>query len=50
MSTESDIIEVVDEIVDDMNPPRIESEAERLGLTPEELLARVTAEALSRLA
>lgn len=45
---ENEITEVVDEIVDDMDPSRIESEAERLGLKAEDLLARVFAEARER--
>jgi hypothetical protein len=50
MTTEDDIAEVVDEIADDVNPPRLAGEAERLGITAEELLAKVTVEVLSRLA
>jgi hypothetical protein len=48
--TEEDIVEVVDEIADDVDPPRIEREADRLGLTPDELLNRVVTEVMTRLA
>jgi hypothetical protein len=50
MTTEDDITEVVDEIADDIDPPRLEREAERLGITADTLLARVTVEVLTRLA
>lgn len=49
MNNEEDIIEVVDEIADDIDPPRIEREANRLGITVEELLERVKKEILTRL-
>jgi len=49
MSNEADITEVVDELTDELDPIRIENEAERLGITAEELLHRITKETLSRL-
>jgi hypothetical protein len=47
---EQELIDVVDEIVDDLNPPRIESEAERLGVSITELMTRVVKELNARLA
>jgi hypothetical protein len=46
---EQEIMDVVDEFADALNPPVVESEAERLGLTVEELLRRVVAEVQERL-
>jgi hypothetical protein len=43
-----DLSEVVDEIVDDMDPLRLENEAERLGVTVVELIDRVAVEAKAR--
>lgn len=47
--SESDIIEIVDEIADDVDPVRIERAADRLGISPAELLKRVMAEVEARL-
>jgi hypothetical protein len=47
--SENDIVEVVDEIVDDMDPTRVESEAERLGITTDNLIDRCVHEMKSRL-
>lgn len=44
-----DISEIVDEIADDVDPVRIEREAERLGLKPEQLLDRVVNEVMARI-
>jgi hypothetical protein len=44
MSREDEIADVVDEIADEANPSLIVSEAERLGLTPDELINRVARE------
>lgn len=41
---EEDIIEVVDEIADQADPARIASEAERLGITTDDLIDRVAFE------
>jgi hypothetical protein len=41
MPAEQDIIDTVDEIVDDIDPVRIEREADRLGLSTDELIERV---------
>lgn len=49
MSNETDIVEAVDEIVDDLDVDRLEDEAERLGITPAVLLERVITEARARL-
>lgn len=49
MTNESDVGEVVDEIVDDLDVNRLEDEAERLGLKSAELLERVITEARARL-
>ena len=46
--SDDQIIEVVDEIADDVDPVRVEREAQRLGITVEELMHRVTVEILSR--
>lgn len=46
---DNDIVEVVDEIVDDLDPMRLEREAHRLALTTEQLLKRVIAETRARL-
>lgn len=48
MSNEDQITEVVDEIVDDLDPVRIENEAERLGITSQVLIDRVANEAKIR--
>lgn len=50
MDIEDDREEVVDEIVDDMDPVRIDREADRLDLTVDELIARVVTELKARLA
>lgn len=44
-----DISEVVDELADELNPPRVEREAERLGISVDELLQRVVTEVTARL-
>lgn len=49
MNDENDVAEVVDEIVDDLDPNRLEDEAERLGIKPVDLLERVITEARARL-
>ena len=49
MSNETDIVEAVDEIVDDLDVDRLEDEAERLGITPADLLKRVVSETQARL-
>ena len=49
MPNEQDVLEVVDEITDDLDPNRIEDEAERLGIEPLALLDRVFTEAKARL-
>lgn len=46
---EEDISEVVDEIVDDMDPTRITREAEMLGIKEDELLRRVNNEMKARI-
>lgn len=46
---EDDTSEVVDEIADDLNTERIQREAQRLGISEEELLDRVVVEAKARL-
>jgi hypothetical protein len=50
MSNDDEISEIVDEIVDEMNPVRVEREAERLGITVDDLLARIVTEMNARLA
>jgi hypothetical protein len=45
---ENDIEEVVDEFVDALDVPHLESEAERLGITRDDLLARIMNEAKAR--
>lgn len=45
---ENDVQEIVEEI-DDVNPERINREAERLGIAPAELLRRVMNEVEKRL-
>lgn len=47
--SENDIVEVVDEIVDDIDPPNIKREAERLGISTDELLDRIVVEVKARL-
>jgi hypothetical protein len=49
MTTESDVAEVVDEVVDDLDVNRVAREAERLGLTAEKLLAHIMTEAWARM-
>lgn len=49
MTIEDEIIEVVDEIADDINPERIDREAERLEITAADLMDRVRQEVLSRI-
>ena len=49
MASDNDIVEIVDEIVDDIDPRTIEREAERLGLTTDELINRVVTELKSRI-
>lgn len=46
---EDDIVEVVDEIADEVNPDRIDREARRLGISTDELLDRVVVEIKARL-
>lgn len=50
MGNEQDTLEVVDEFTDNLDPDRIEAEAERLGLTVDSLLERVVHEVKTRLA
>lgn len=50
MSADDDVVEVVDEIVDDMDPARIVREAERLGVAIPDLMDRVYNELQARLA
>lgn len=45
----ADEVEVVDEFVYALNTPRLEAEAERLGLTAEQLLDRIVIEAKARI-
>lgn len=47
---EDDVSEVVDEFTDELNPPRIESEADRLGISVDELLQRIVTEVKARIA
>src|SRR5215472_11931949 len=47
-SRDDDITEIVDEIVDDMDPVRVDREAERLDLGVDELLGLVVAEVKAR--
>jgi len=49
MTEQSEIAEVVDEIVDDLDPPRIEREADRFGMTTDQLIVRVIKELNDRL-
>jgi hypothetical protein len=55
MTTEQDIIDIVDEIVDDIDPVRIETEASRLwpdargGWAQDQLIDRVVNELKARL-
>jgi hypothetical protein len=46
---EQDVLEVVDELADDLDPPRVERRAEQLGLSVDELLGRVVAEVKTRI-
>ena len=46
---EDDIIDVVDEFADALDPIRIDAEAERLGITAATLLDRIVTEAKARL-
>lgn len=46
---EQDIIDVVDEFVDALDPPRVFSEAERLGITTDWLLVRIGEETKTRI-
>lgn len=48
MSTQ-DILQVVDEFADALDPDRILAEAERLGLTVAELLRRIVTEVEARI-
>lgn len=48
MSTQ-EIIDVVDELADELNPPRVEREAERLEIPVRDLLLRVITEVEARL-
>lgn len=48
--SEDDVSEVVDELADELDPARVEREAERLGVTVDELLQRVVTEVKARLA
>lgn len=47
---QQDVLEVVDEFVDNLDPSRLESEADRLGLTVEALIDRIAVEAKARCA
>jgi hypothetical protein len=49
MADDDDIVQVVDEIVDDMDPLRIENEINRLGIPLDTLLQRVLVELKDRL-
>jgi hypothetical protein len=49
MTNEGDIVEVVDEFVDNLDPPQIASEAERLQITVDGLLDRIIHEVKARL-
>ena len=49
MTTDDDVVEIVDELVDELDPVRVEREAERLGLSVDELLARIVAETKDRI-
>jgi division protein CdvB (Snf7/Vps24/ESCRT-III family) len=49
MGMQDDIIEVVDEIVDDINPNRVDRVLEQLDLTLDDLMTRVTNELKARL-
>lgn len=44
-----DQLEVVDEFVDNLDPSRIEDEAERLGMSPDALLDAIIKEARTRI-
>lgn len=46
---EQDILEVVDEFTDELRPERIEDEADRLGITVDNLLERIVKETKARL-
>jgi hypothetical protein len=46
--TDDEIVEIVDEIADELNPHFIYAEAKRLGLSMEDLLERVTVEVRAR--
>jgi hypothetical protein len=49
-ASEQDIVETVDEIVDDIDPLRVDREAERLGIDAvPDLTNRIQAELLARL-
>lgn len=47
--SDQEIEQVVDEIVDDIKPDDLAEEAEKLGLTADELLNRVVTEVRARL-
>lgn len=47
--SEQDVLEVVDEIADDVDPTRVEDAADRLGLTVDYLLGRVVSEVKTRI-
>jgi hypothetical protein len=49
MDREQEISEVVDEFADELDPIRIRSEAERLGITAESLLDRIVTETKTRI-
>lgn len=49
MTLNDDIIEVVDEIVDDIDPSRVDRLAGRLELTHDELIERIVNELKARL-
>jgi len=49
MPDEQDVVDVVDEIVDDIDPSRFMREAAKLGLTVEELIGRVANELRARI-
>lgn len=49
MSRQDEIIETVDELADAISPDRVEAEADRLEMTPRELMTRVADEVVVRL-
>jgi hypothetical protein len=49
MDNEDDVAEVVDEMADELDPVHVLSEANRLGVSVDDLLDRVVAEVKARL-